>query len=171
MGLFSRKLSPEQERIIQKYSDKLGSICTSCVQIYAEAMVAVQELMLICFPARMSESDPTGVDNLIKPAFESITKYSDLLGDAKERYASLTIEDWFPKSYKKERESWDLFFNLQIKCIPMVIEALSPPDPLKMRSSDGKTKLNMFISGMNMLATSTKLDVISALISKIQPNK
>jgi hypothetical protein len=170
MGLFFKKLSTEQIKFLENYNDKLGTICKPCVKAYVEAMVAMEELMSICYPSRMNESNPKGVKHLIKPALNSITKYRNILIDANEKYINLLMEDWFPKKYKKQRESWNIFFELQIRCAPMVIEALSDPDPLKMWSSDKKSKLNMFVSGMNMCAMSIKLYVVTDLASQVKPN-
>ena len=42
----------------------------------------------------------------------------------------------------------------------MIIESLSPPDALRMRAREGGAKLNMFVSGMNMITFARHLDVV-----------
>ena len=124
-------------------------------------MQGMYELMLICQPARMNESDPVGVNRLIKPALKSATKYRDSLADAQLKFTSLEIRGLFPKKLKTEIDTWDLFFKGQLSPLSMTIQSLSPPDPLKMLAREGGAKLNMFVSGMNMIAVARHLDVVA----------
>ena len=161
MGLFSRKLTFEQEKQAQEFSRKLRSVCVPCVQTWKQFMQDMYELMLICQPAGVSESDPIGVERLIKPALEAAIKYRDFLLDSKSRFTALEDRNWFPKKLKNEIETWDLFFKGQLSPISMIIQALTPPDPLKMQAREGGAKLNMFVSGMNMIAVARHLDVVT----------
>lgn len=143
MGIFSKKLTLEQEEELREFSDRLHSICIPCVQAWRQFMQDMYELMLICQPARMKESDPLGIKRLIKPALESAIKYRDLLADAQSRFTALEIRNWFPKKLKGEIETWDSFFKGQLPPLSMIIESLSPPDPLKMLAREGGAKLNL----------------------------
>ena len=124
-------------------------------------MQDMYELMLICQPARLNESDPVGVEGLIKPALEFATKYKDFLQDAQTRFTALEAKSWFPKDLRKEIETWDLFFKGQLPPMSMVIQSLSSPNPLKMWAGEGGAKLNMFVSGMNMIAVARHLDMVT----------
>ena len=161
MGLFSKKLTPVQEKEIQEVSDTLHSICIPCVQAWTKFMQDMYELMVICQPARMNESDPIGVTKLIKPALKSSAAYRDLLENAQLEFAAIETQDWFPQNLKKEIKTWGLFFRGQVSPLSMVIESLSPPDALRMRAREGGAKLNMFVSGMNMIAVARHLDVVA----------
>ena len=168
MGLFSKKLTPEQEEEVQEYIDRLRSICVPCVRAWQRFMQDMHELMLICQPAGVSESDPIGVEDLIKPALESANNYRNLLIDGRAEFSTLETKEWFPKNLKYELDSWYLFLVVQLHYIPAVIRSLSPPDPLKMWITDGQSKLNLFIESMDSISTSLQLDVVSKNIANEQ---
>jgi hypothetical protein len=161
MGLISKKFTQEQEKELQRLVEKLEDICIPCVQAWKKFMQDMYELMSICQPARLSEADPLGINKLIEPALESAIKYRDSLSDAESRFTALPVRDWFPKKLKNEMGTWGLFFKGQLSPLSMVIQSLNPPDPLKMRAKEGGAKLNMFVSGMNMIAMARHLNVVA----------
>lgn len=154
MGLFAKKLTFEQEAQLKKYADELSSICSPCTQALTEFWTSVKELYTYCYTAGTSgKVEPVGVEHLIQPAKKSSENYMDILATAQSKFSEIQPEKWFPKKYRKENESWKLFFDGSLGFLPMVIESLGPPDPLKNQARyGGKEKLHMFLEGMALVA-------------------
>jgi hypothetical protein len=161
MGFFLKKLTDEQQEEVKKFTDRLHSICIPCVRDWGRFMQDMYELMLVCQPARRNESDSLRINGLRKPALKRVTEYRNFLADAQLRFTSLEIGDWFPKQLKTEIDTWDLFFKGQVSPLFIVIESLNPLDPSSMLTREGGVKLNMFVSGMNMIAAVHRLSVVT----------
>jgi hypothetical protein len=176
MGFFSKKPTQETSNPdagksssgsgdVHDYSMKLEAIVTPCVKAWQEIEHDTKHLVDIVRLARTQKVEVEEVDQFVGPALAAMTQYQDMLKDCKMKYDALEYKSKFPEQTRKDKAEWDAFFGKQISDIPMIIEALSPPDYLKMMTVDGKNKQIMFLSGMGTLEYMKQLEVMAKRLS------
>jgi len=172
MGFFSKKSDqeshkPEAEKgsggggDIHDYTVRLEAIVAPCVQAWQKLEHDNKHLVDIVRSARSQKVDVEGIDQFIEGALADVSRYLGMLKEAKAQYDALEFKPKYGDAARKERMEWDTFFSKQLTDIPLIIEALSPPDVLKMVTADGKNKQNAFLSGTGTLEYLKQLDVVS----------
>lgn len=178
MGLFSKKLTPQQELEIQEFSNTLYKVRQECEEALYNMVSETKDLYHICRQALREDRDlksneylldvvgnyrypnyvpkvpeeTIDISTLIEKAKESIQVYGDFLAHTQTKALSLRPANWYPKKYKKVYDSWASYFNLRRQHLEMATHALQPPDPLKHDPRHGNDKLNEFVYALNTIA-------------------
>ncbi len=183
MGLFSKKLTSAQEKELLEFENALSLVRWQCAEALWNMNKQVSKLYGICLralkekrdlrpeehllvtrhntwtrqPRDYRPSNPTQlVDTsvLIGEARKAIESYRDLMARIGPEVLSKTPPSWYPKKYRKAHESLSTYFLGVLPWAESVIKALKPPEPLKHEAKRGKGKLNVFVQGLNLIASS-----------------
>lgn len=165
MGLFSKKLTDEQKKVVEESIQQLRYVCIPSVSAWEKFIFDMYYPMTRCILAIQQGSNIEEIEpktrELIKSALKSARKYQKILVDTLENSKRIEHENWYPKDYKKERESWKIFLEGQLGSIRYVIDALSKPDALKPLPSGGGGKLNVFVDMVNTMSMARHWDVVN----------
>lgn len=153
MGLFKKKLTPEQQEEVLKFAYRFHSVCSPCREAFAEFQSRTSTLYHICREALDRETEPEGVSTLVGAAQVACENYMQFLARSHEKYLNLKPSPkWYPKELRKVYDSWGVCLSGEVGYLQLPIQALQLPNPLAHEPRTRNDKLNLFVSGLDYLS-------------------
>jgi len=148
MPLFGRKLSADQERVLTEFNSAMLSVNERCQEAFDELWATIEELYWPCRDSLLHGTPLANADSRVATAREAVTSYRDVLRSAHRSLEARAPEDWYPRKSRKRYEVISKTVGELGAMADMVQESLEPP---ALVPELGKHKLNMFVSGVNVL--------------------
>ena len=151
MWLFSKPLTARQEADLLRVAATVSDLCSECREGFQKLSLS-EEVRQLYTTARDSlrRGTPLGdVEHLVRAARDASNIYYDHLQNTYGSVSSLSPADWYPKRFHKAYDSLVRNMDASLKAAGMVLESLEPP---ALEPEPGKHKLNMFVSGLDLLA-------------------
>lgn len=177
MGLFSKRLSPEQEVELRRVAETLSELHEACKDAMDGFTIDTIDLYHICFRVRAQGRELQQIEYLevierpkeegvwetqfrskpgvsfdvlalIEKARAATESYIDFLKGAQSQVASFKARKWYPKKYRKALESWELYFHwLRLDTCLDWVTKALLP-PRPLANEYQTPKLNMLVSGL-----------------------
>ena len=169
MGLFSEKLTKEQRDETREYAVTIIENCRPYLATFSRKHADCVDLYRICKQSLSNGQSPDGVDELVIKAMNAITEMQKALIDADTQM--LTIKPpqaWYPKVIREAPEKIiNTYFSGSRNFLDFAVKGLGQPDPLIHDPVHGNDKLNVFVSGLNYVASFAQ-DLIKNVLSPIE---
>lgn len=154
MPFFGSKLSKEQQSEIQELVHQINELNAWHSEAFDTMAKELRDLFVACESARRSGlGRPLTVSDAdLNMAREALTAYQSHTDSFATKLGVLHVEDWIPKKLRRSLAEASEFLQTERRFLSdTVMDALSPPLPLV--DQPGKAKLNMFVSGLDLIAT------------------
>ncbi len=148
MPLFGRKLSADQERALAEFTSATLSVNERCQEAFDELWAVIEELYWPCRDSLLHGTPLANVESPVATAREAVTSYKDVLRSAQRSLDARAPEDWYPRKSRKRYEAISKTVRELRAMADMVQQSLEPP---ALVPKLGKHRLNMFVSGVNVL--------------------
>ena len=160
MPFFARKLSADEERALREFSTLGISASQRYQQGFDQLWAAVETLYWACRESLLDGTTMPNADSLVDRARAAFTKYTDEIRSVERSLEASPPERWYPRKFKKSHEALLKAARDALAIAGMVRESLEPP---ALVPELGKHKLNMFVSGVNLLWDSRKPPALPGL--------
>lgn len=180
MGLFGKKLSPEQKTELRHFADTLNEIGEACKVSMDDFKVDTIDLYHICFAVRAHSRELQEVEYLhvlerpnedgiwetevlrepgvsfdvpalIDKARNALEAYTAFLKEAQSEVASLRCAEWYPRKYRKTLDSWTFYFQWLLMGTCSGWVAEALQPPRPLANEHGSPKLNMLVGGLGYM--------------------
>jgi len=180
MGLFGKKLSPEQKDELQHFVNTLNATREACKVSMDDFKVNTLDFYHICFRVRaqgreLQETECLNVIErpnedgvweaeclknlgmsfevsvLIDKARDAVEWYTDFLKEAQSEVASIKYAVWYPKKFRKALDSWTFYFQWLLMDICLGWVAKALQPPRPLTNEYKNPKLKMFVDGLGRI--------------------
>ena len=146
MGFFKKRLTNEQERELGRFLAETTALCADCRSAFANLRVELQQLYADCSHSLSTGSEVTTSEQSLARARNAVGEYLSVI-KAKRDLLKTALPSWYPKKTLNNYRSLVGALGVVYTMSETVNESLEPPA----FSRQVKDKLNMFVSGLNML--------------------
>lgn len=153
MRFFGRRLSPDQQRTLREFSSLGVAGSQRYQQTFDQLWAAVETLYWPCRESLLHGTAAPNDNLLVERARAAVTKYTDEMTAVERSLEASLPAHWYPRKFRKSHEALLKATRAALTIAAMVRESLQPP---ALVPELGKHKLNMFVSGINLLWDSRK---------------
>jgi hypothetical protein len=150
MRLFGKKFTEDQEEELRNLLEVTTHTCAALGISFKQLQVALRGLYSLCSEALARGASAAAPHNAVEDARRSIGRYlSDIEVLTMAVEAVAPAADWYPERTVADYRSLIETLGRLRSVLSMIEESLQSP---ALDRQAGKDKLNMFVSGLNLLA-------------------
>lgn len=148
MRFFKQKLTDQQELELGRFLAETAVLCGDCRSAFVKLWTELQPLYAACSHSLTTGSAVTTSEQSLTRARDAVSNYLSVIR-AKRELLKPQLPIWYPKKTLNNYRSLVAALEVIYKMSETVNESLEPP---AFSRQSGKDKLNMFVSGLNLVA-------------------